>query len=171
MYRFSTNIWIIVVMLLAGCGIYQRINPNSPENKEKILESSSAELDNKIVVTPFATSLPDRVTLNGILFVLDPISKTPNNDDAIFLVPLQGDLNNITSIPTFFENEVPRAFVDEVTGEFVFTDIHPGLYAIVVLTVNNIQVPARWFESGDLAIIEVEEADRGNTIELGDLSL
>jgi hypothetical protein len=94
---------------------------------------------------------------------MDP-NNLPDPDDAIFLVPLPDD--QVTMIPPINPEDVPQADVNEVTGEFVFTDIEPGLYAIVVLTVTNAQIPART-EEGNFVIIRVEETDLDKTIELG----
>lgn len=110
------------------------------------------------------TAKPGTAILHGLLLVTDPMISRPDSDDAIFLVPLAGE--GVISIPAFVVGEVPQAEVDETTGEFIFRDIKPGNYAVVVLTVGGSQTPARFYKDNSFAIIRVEESDLGRTIEL-----
>lgn len=112
----------------------------------------------------FKTSSPGTATLHGILLVTDPMLSRPQDEDAIYLVPLVGE--DVMTIPPFKVGEVPQAEVNEVTGEFTFTDIQPGRYAVVVLTVGDAQIPARFYEKNSFAIINIEDSDLGQTIEL-----
>jgi hypothetical protein len=68
-------------------------------------------------------------------------------------------------IPSFTIGEVPQADVDERTGEFQFTNIEPGKYIVMVLTIGNAQIPARTNE-GNFAIVDIEESDRNQMIEV-----
>ena len=111
----------------------------------------------------FKTSEPGTVTIHGELLAMDP-GNLPDPNDAIFLVTIPD--GQVSTIPGFTVGEVPQADVDEPTGEFVFTNIEPGLYAVMVLTLGNAQIPTRTDE-GDFVIIRVEEVDRDQTIELG----
>ena len=74
------------------------------------------------------------------------------------------------TIPPFSVGEVPQADVNEITGEFVFTDIQPGRYAVVVLSQSGAQIPARDYEEGNFAIITIVDKDIDRTVELGYLS-
>jgi len=125
--------------------------------------------DTRIPTSPvepyaFRTSKPGTVTLHGELVVKDPDNVMPALNDGIYLVPLPTDQMVITVPPISF-GEVPQADVYERTGEFVFTDIQIGKYIVIVLTVYNGQIPART-EDGNLAVIDVKESDRDQTIEL-----
>ncbi len=111
----------------------------------------------------FKTSEPGTVTVHGELLAMDP-HNLPDPNDAIFLVPMPD--GQVTTMPSFVVGEVPQADVDESTGEFMFTNIQPGHYAIMVLTLGNAQIPTRT-EEGSFVIIRVEEEDRDQTIELG----
>jgi len=96
----------------------------------------------------------------------------PDPNDAIFMVPIPGsDQGGASSIPSFTVGEVPQAEVDERTGDFVFTNLDPGQYAIVVLTTGRAQIPTRFNKNGNLAIINLQETDRDHTIELENLCL
>lgn len=149
--------------------------------------ASSTEIVEYVVVEP-ATAAPVRgnptmepydfvksdqgsITLHGLLVVRDPISMVPAPDDAIYLVPVGAEGQGVTGIPQFTVGEVPQADVDERTGEFVFVNIEPGKYAIVVMTKGGAQIPTRSMEDGSYSIITFTAADVDQTVELGNLSL
>ena len=115
----------------------------------------------------FKTSEPETATIHGILLVLDPQVMIPDPNDAIFMPQLSEGDESITTIPRFETGDVLQAEVDERTGEFVFVNIQPGHYAIVVLTTQGLQIPAKYHENGNLAIVIIEESDIATTIELG----
>jgi len=119
----------------------------------------------------FKTSEPGMVTIHGWLLVMDPTVMLPDPNDGIFLVPLSNTGEGISTIPSFDVGDVPQADVDERTGEFVFINVQPGQYGVVVLTMGDAQVPARVHKDGSLAIIQVKESDQDNTIELEYLQL
>lgn len=112
----------------------------------------------------FKTSTPGSATIHGVLLVTDPMLSRPQENDAIYLVPLVGQ--DVMSIPSFEVGKVPQAEVDEITGEFSFTNIKPGRYAVVVLTVGDAQLPARYYEKEGFVILNVKDTDLGQTIEL-----
>jgi hypothetical protein len=119
----------------------------------------------------FQTSTPGTVTLQGVLAVTDPMVLMPASDDAIYLVALSGGKGAPSTIPPIEKGKTPQADVDERTGEFRFTNIKPGQYAVVVVTLGGSEVPARDYESGNFAIITVTEADLNQIIDLGALML
>jgi len=47
----------------------------------------------------------------------------------------------------------------------------PGRYAIVVLTTGGAQIPARYYDEGSLAILNIKNEDIDKIIELEFLSL
>ena len=118
----------------------------------------------------FKTSDPGKITVHGILVVFDLFMMAPDPNDAIFLVPIPSG-NAVSTIPLFTMGEVPQAEVDERTGEFYFTNIEPGRYAVVVLTNADAQVPVRNADDSSLAIFTAEESDRDTTIELDIVTL
>ena len=133
----------------------------------EILEPVNSELEPH----EFATSGSGFITLHGLLVVRDPTSILPGPDDAIFLVPMEADGVGVTGIPQFTVGEVPQADVDEQTGEFVFVDIQPGKYAVVVVTVNGSQIPTRLMEDGTFSIFTFTAEQQDQVVELGSLSL
>ena len=119
----------------------------------------------------FAVSDAGYITLHGLLVVRDPLSMLPAPDDAIYLVPVGAEGQGVSGIPQFTPGEVPQADVDERTGEFVFINIEPGKYAVVVLTKGGAQIPTRSMEDGSYSIITFSEDSVDQFVELGSLSL
>lgn len=164
--RNTLIVFVLILMLaLTAC---QGATPTSPR------EVSVDEVQVVIATPtkapfPFATSEPGKTSAHGMLLVLDPMSLVPAPDDAIYLVPLPDA--GISTIPQFEVGTVPQAEVDETTGEFMFTNIEPGDYAVVVVTRGGAQIPSRYFETGNFAIIKVEASQADTVIELGKLSL
>jgi hypothetical protein len=66
--------------------------------------------------------------------------------------------------------EVPQADVNEVDGTFVFTGIKPGKYMVMVVTKNGAQIPARYYQDKQLAVVTVDESGKDKTTDLGLLS-
>jgi hypothetical protein len=118
----------------------------------------------------FRTSQAGTITVHGTLIVLDPMTILPAPNDAIYLVEIPAD-QPISGIPPFEPGTVPQADVDERTGEFVFTDIQPGQYAVVVETRGGAQFPTRYQETQTYAIFTLEESQIDTTVELGSLTL
>ena len=171
MFRLIISICLFFTLLLAAC---QQDVATSPPTQIEILDiqitgqpGPAPTLEHYV----FKTSEPGTVSIHGLLNVMDPMMMLPDPNDAIFLVPLELEGAGPATIPNFVVGEVPQADVDERNGEFMFTNIQPGRYAVIVLTISGSQIPARTFFDGNLAIITVEDSDRGDTIELGDLSL
>lgn len=127
--------------------------------------------DTSIESYEFATSRSGFITLHGLLVVRDPTSILPGPDDAIFLVPIEAEGAGVTGIPQFTVGEVPQADVDETTGEFVFVDIQPGKYAVVVMTAGGSQIPTRSMEDGTFSIFTFTAEQQDQVVELGSLSL
>ena len=160
----------IIALLLSGC---QAKGNNStpppviaPTAIITVPASTPSPNTTELESYEFKTSDQGYITLKGYLLVYDPSTTLPDPNDAIFLVPLSGGEDSVASIPSFNVGEVPQADVDERTGDFVFTNIQPGRYAIVVLTMGQAQMPACFIDSGSFAILNITEADIDKTIQL-----
>jgi hypothetical protein len=169
-----------IIATIVGLLIFTLLSACQPE------PAATVAVDNEItVVAPelpesgnptiepyeFATSKSGFVTVHGLLVVRDPTSILPGPDDAVFLVPMDAEGAGVTGIPQFTVGEVPQADVDERTGEFVFVDIQPGKYAVVVMTVGGSQIPTRLMEDGSFSIFTFTEEQLDQVVELGSLSL
>jgi hypothetical protein len=165
-------ICMLLMLSLVGCQ-QETTEISSLKVKTPIVQVATKPVGGSGTKEPyiFKTSEADMVTLRGVLLVLDPFSMLPDPNDAIFLVPLTLEGAGPGKIPAFSVGEVPQAEVDERTGEFVFTNIQPGHYAVVVIVQGGSQVPVHKYQSSNLAIIKIEDKDIGSTIDVGYLSL
>jgi hypothetical protein len=169
-YGYTLRITILILVLIAA--LMMSACQESKVTPARNVTASDVQI---IVATPtrepfpFKTSEPGKMTAHGMLLVLDPMTLVPAPDDAIYLVPIPEA--GISTIPQFEVGTVPQAEVDEGTGEFMFTNIQPGHYAVVVVTRGGAQIPARFFETGNFAIFKVEAGQSDTVIELGKLSL
>ena len=121
----------------------------------------------------FATSKPSTASIHSRLLVIDPMVTAPDpaTADPIFLVPLPGQETNVSAIPSFEIGQVPQAEVDETTGEFVITNIEPGRYIIMILLKGGEKIPARDYETGNLAIVTIDSTNIDQVVELNVLSV
>jgi hypothetical protein len=149
----------MVFSFLIGC------TPVSNENNAEIVEIQVTEEKRVTPTYNFRTSQPGFTTVKGEMIVRDPTVSVPDPNDAIFLVPIS-TTEMVSSIPFFKVGEVPQADVDEATGLFQFTNITPGTYALMVLTIGNAQIPARPYGESGLVIVKVSEEDLNKTIDL-----
>jgi hypothetical protein len=168
---------IDITTLTVSTPVANNNNQNSngaypPPDSSAYPSPQNTEVDVSPSIEPFAfkTSDSGKITVHGILVVFDLFMMAPDADDGVFLVPIPSG-NTISTIPLFKIGEVPQAEVDERTGEFYFTNIEPGRYAVVVLTSADAQVPVRYADDASLAIFTSEEADRDTTIELDIVTL
>lgn len=181
-HKFVTLLSVMgaVLLFVAGCSEQgEKPYPVATTEVGPYPVSTTEITDVQVVPVPqnsplppyaFATSDAGFATLHGRLVVLDPLSILPAPGDSVYLVPLDADAPLVT-IPPFDPSAVPQAEVDERTGAFVFTNIEPGRYAVVVITMGGNQMPTHRMDDNNLAIIDVVDADRDRTVELGDISL
>jgi len=166
----SFTILAAQLLFIVGC----QPASSSPESADRvIIETPVVVIDqSNSTLEPytFAESDPGFITLHGLLVVRDPTTMLPSPDDAIFLVQM-GEGEGVSGIPQFTVGEVPQADVDESTGEFMFTNIEPGKYAVVVMTMGGAQIPARSMEDGSYSILTFSTDEIDQTVELGSLSL
>jgi hypothetical protein len=118
----------------------------------------------------FKTSEPGSITVLGTLILLNPLTLIPAPEDSVFLVSMPVD-QPISGIPQFEVGKVPQAEVDEITGDFVFTNIQPGQYAVVVVTIGGAQIPVHYLGTSNYGIITLDASQVDTTVELGDLTL
>jgi hypothetical protein len=113
----------------------------------------------------------DKVTVTGEFVLLDPLGVSPAMEDFLYLVPLEFQEGAPGVIPQFEVGKVPQAEVDEITFKFVFRNIEPGQYAVVMLSKDGAQLPTKKYRGEGYSIITISEEDRGKSIDIGILSL
>ncbi len=156
---------LLAVLVLAACQGAESTPPRDVSVNDIQVSITSPTLE----PYQFGTSEKGTATVHGNLLVLNPMSLIPAEEDAIYLVPLLDE--NITTVPNFEPGTVPQAEVDERTGEFLFTNLQPGQYAVVVITKGDSQVPTRFFQKNEYAIFTIDNSQLDTVIELGNLSL
>lgn len=166
---------LLLLLILAGC---QQSNSTTSEPEVAIADvqfvtptTMQSQISPTLTPYIFKTSEPGTVTIQSILVVVDPLLTIPDPDtpNPIFLVPLPDQ--EISTIPSFNVGEVPQAEVDDTTGLFVFQNIPPGKYVVMVIVRGGIQIPAHDYETGNLAVVTIEESDLGQTIKLDAVSI
>ena len=160
---------IISVLVVSSCNGLPEVTPTLKAQSTDVQETNSPQSINAEEEYLFKTSEPGFFTISGILTLMDPMLVLPTGDDGIYLVPIDEQSGSLSTIPQFEEGTVPQADVDERTFEFVFTNIEPGQYAVVVLSRNGPQVPARFLENESLAIFTIEDTDDPREIDIGNL--
>lgn len=160
------NLFLLSALLLVKCQQPNTDTMSPTSGMVEVIVTEQPPAPKKPDPPAFKTSHPGTIAVHGVLLVLDPLTVLPDSNDAIFLVPIPSG-EGITTIPPFKVGEVPQAEVDEATGEFMFTDILPGQYAVVVLEKGGSQIPARVLDSNSLSILTLKESDRDQTVELG----
>lgn len=168
---FAIVIIILIPLIIAGCQPATASTDIVENGVNEQPPTEPANNDTGIQPYDFSKSDPGYITLHGLLVVRDPTSMLPAPDDAVYLVPVGGEGQGVTGIPQFTPGEVPQAEVDERTGEFVFVNIEPGKYAVVVITVGGAQIPTRRMDDGNYSIITFEDDEIDQVVELGSLSL
>jgi hypothetical protein len=156
---------ILIVLVIAACQGAESTPPRDVSGSDIQVSITGPTLE----PYQFKTSDKGTAAVHGKILVLDPMSLVPAPDDAVYLVPLPDA--SITTIPEFESGTVPQAEVDEASGEFMFTNLQPGQFAIVVVTKGGAQIPARFYQENNYAIFKIEESQLDTIIELGNLSL
>jgi hypothetical protein len=164
--RYTLLFLFVLVILLVGC------SQNTPVATREVVIG-----DVQVTIVPatqtlyaFTTSEPGTITVHGFLVLLNPMSMIPAPDDSLYLVPMPID-DPISGIPQFEVGTVPQADVDEVVGEFMFTNIQPGQYAVVVITSGGSQIPVRYMDTSSYAILTLDTSQTDTTVDLGQLTL
>lgn len=164
--RFFLLTLILLIISSTGC-------TGSSQGSNATQDPISTPTNAGFGLEPYEFKVSDggKVTLRGKFVLQSPMGLTPDSNDAIFLVPLEFGDSTIGSIPSFEKGTVPQAEVDERTGDFVFTNIEPGKYAIVILTKDGIQIPAKYFGGKEgLVIFDVSQDDKDKTKEIGNIT-
>ncbi len=163
--HFAATFLIATLLIISGCSSAASETP-----RQVTISNVQVQISTPTQPYAFKTSDPGTITIHGTLVVLDPTSMMPSPDNGIYLVPMPTDQAN-TSIPQFEVGTVPQAEVDEISGEFSFTNIQPGQYAVVVMTPSGSQIPVRYQENQSYAIINLDASQKDTTVDLGHLTL
>jgi hypothetical protein len=163
---FSYSLLFIPIVLLVAC------TGNTPEATRQVVVGEI-----QVTITSptqesyiFRTSEPGGITVHGSLIVLDPGGMVPASEDSIYLVPMPAD-DPIAAIPQFEVGTVPQADVNEANGEFMFTNIQPGQYAVVVITTGGAQIPVRKDGTSNYAIFTLDASQVDTPVDIGIMTI
>ena len=89
--------------------------------------------------------------------IMDPRFGGPKNGDSIYLVPIDEESTDapIVALEIDPESSYKVMFVNSTTGEFVFTNIPPGRYQILIEIAPGI-IPLRSMETGRIDFLTIE---------------
>lgn len=110
--------------------------------------------------------------MQGVLTLMNPIITAPR-EDGIYLVAIDtnGEEGVTLVVPAVDPETDSQANVDEVTGQFIFAEVPPGLYALVAVTDSGQQLSVRKFETGEAVLVTLKQEDLGSVVDLGELRL
>ncbi len=133
-------LFIFLIILGSGCNK----SVQSSENEKSIL-----------------SSIPTPVTGTGVVYGEVNI-KNPPLESILFLTKnLSEGQTDIPAALAFSYNHDPRALQNE-NGEFVFSDVPPGEYALVFWSVDGIKVVPSTSNKNTFLLIEVIEGSQLN---------
>jgi hypothetical protein len=103
---------------------------------------------------------------------MNPAQVAPQ-EDGLYLVPINTDVEGGVAlvVPAVNPETALQASVDEVTGQFYFSDVSAGVYALVAVTDTDQQLSIRRLDTGEAVIVTLTGEDLGKVIDLGTLRL
>ncbi len=160
---------LIVIILLSFSSFLFACRRDEAVGETESYSSGTAphgEIVNPTATYYFATSSPGYARIEGMLVVQDPLILLPK-PDGVHLLPVGENIQSLGDIAKLPLDGAYQADVDERDGRFVFPDVKVGRYAIVVNTINNLNIPAHFTTSGELAFIEVTNPDVDKVVSIG----
>lgn len=104
-------------------------------------------------------------TICGTLMLLNPSLVAPQ-EDGLYLVPIDTSGRTALIVPVVDQTSY-KATVDEITGQFCFKDVPLGVYVMVAVTDSGSKFSVRDFETGQVMVVTVTQADLNKVIDLG----
>ncbi len=159
------------ILVTMGCSAASKKKVGPPTVSQVPVAASEASIETEIAKPvaaegkrTFRQSNPGKATIHGILFLTNFMMVSPKKE-GVYLVRLD-QARNIVTVPEFKAEDAIQAEVDETIGEFSFSNVDPGLYAVVIIATTGQQVPARKWKKSDYVLVNVTAADLNTTIEL-----
>jgi hypothetical protein len=118
----------------------------------------------------FKTSNPGMATVAGTLVVINPLTTAPAPNDSIYLVTVDQSQGGLV-MPEIETGNSIQADVNEQTGDFVFINVKPGSYIIMVKTLAGAEMPVHKMHENTLGVVTVTDADKDKIVPAGILSL
>lgn len=160
--RIFLPLILIFSLLLCSC-----TSVGEPSFYSSVLVSPTPQWAFSVISTPtYVHSFrPGFATICGILMLMNPAFVAPQ-EDGLYLVPIDTSAGATLIVPVVDRTSY-RAAVDEVTGQFCFKDVPQGVYVMIAVTDSGSEIPVRSFETGQLMIVTITQADLNKVIDLG----
>lgn len=160
--RISSLLIVISSLFLYSCTPVSR-----PSSHLSVLSPSTPQWALSAISTPTYgyISKSGFATICGTLTLMNPALVAPQ-EDGLYLVIIDVNDRNTIIVPTIDQTSY-RATVDEITGQFCFKDIPPGIYVILAMTDNGMEISVRSFETGQIMVVTVTQNDLNKVIDLG----
>lgn len=173
-------IFLITSVLITCC--QQTANPTAvsplttPETASSTIEPTEFTATSRYSPLTSPQPSPGSITSNestavtGVLALMDPRTLAPR-EDGLYLVPISTEDKSAMVVPSVDPENSIQADIDESSGRFYFDNVSPGLYAVTAILESGNQHSVRQLDSGKIVVVTVDEANVGETIDLGKLRL
>jgi hypothetical protein len=158
--------WVIIGLLVAACQSDSQAQA-TPAAAPSPLPSGATSTAGGTPATPLVipTAAQDKGVVHGVLLEIDtkePLSEAKGVDLFLGAVLRSGD--NGQSLASLDKLTAPRADPD-ANGRFVFADVPPGEYALIVRSPISEVVARKQDQDGDVIVTVVA----GQAIDLGEV--
>jgi hypothetical protein len=158
--------WVIIGLLAVACQSDSQAQSTpaaapSPPTSGATNSAAGASATPRVI----PTAAQDKGVVHGILLEVDtkqPLSEVKGVDVFLGAILRSGD--NAQSLASLDKNTAPRADPD-ANGRFVFADVPPGEYALVVRSPVSEVVARKLDQSGDVIVTVVA----GQALDLGEV--
>ena len=153
---------VAALLVLGACVPAPKPIQNSPVATQAALQQSP--LSTPKAVSVVATSEADMGTVTGVLMVGTGQNAKPTAGLVLYLAATIKDTSGKESVAGMDRVRSPRAYIDG-QGRFVFTNVSPGNYGLVLDVVTNSYLLNKP-DTGDSLVISVTP---GKVVDLGTL--
>ncbi len=127
--RLAGLVACALTLILSACGESTEPVPTSLSQARTSPLTSPLESPSQVRLGPVPTPLPERGVVTGVLF--NQTFDAPMPDTELYLAPLIKSDDGRMEVARFDIKVAPKTRTDS-TGQFVFADIAPGRYAIIL---------------------------------------
>ncbi|HBY95640.1 MAG: hypothetical protein M5U01_11170 [Ardenticatenaceae bacterium] len=156
---------VIVGVLLSACQVGPRAAVPTPTLTPPAAPTEGPVADPTASVAPLVipTAAPERGVVHGLL--RREVQETPINDVDLYLAEIIPGDSNVMRVAGLDTNAAPHAMTN-TNGEFVFSDVEPGEYALALVTpIGSMLVPDPKTPGRDILFT----LEAGQTLDLGTL--
>lgn len=164
-YLYLLSLIALISLILGAC-VYKPksdLSALATPNSGQVLSSVPTPL---MVISP----KPGYATICGTLVLTNPALVAPI-EDGLYLVSVDTSTQGSIIVPRVDAQTSYRAAIDEVTGQFCFEEVRPGVYAVIAVTDAGSEISVRSFETGQVVLITISQKDLNTIFNIGALRL